>query len=68
MTTITARLPAGRGALAAEWIKLRSVRSTYLTLLFAAVAAVVIGYLVTRGHATCSPPNGSSSAPSAPPT
>ena len=31
MTTITARAPArARGALAAEWIKLRSVRSTYL--------------------------------------
>jgi ABC-2 type transport system permease protein len=53
MTTITASAPArARDVLAAEWIKLRSVRSTYLTLLFAAVAAVGIGYLVTRGHAT----------------
>lgn len=48
MTTITARLPAARGALAAEWIKLRSVRSTYLALAAAAVAAVALGYLVTH--------------------
>jgi ABC-2 type transport system permease protein len=52
MTTITARLPAARGALAAEWIKLRSVRSTYLTLAFAAAAAIVIGYLVTHTDVT----------------
>jgi len=52
MTTITARLPAARGALAAEWIKLRSVRSTYLTLAAAAVAAVAVGYLVTHSDVT----------------
>jgi hypothetical protein len=53
MTTITATMPArARHVLASEWIKLRSVRSTYLTLLVAAVAMVSIGYLVTRGHAT----------------
>jgi ABC-2 type transport system permease protein len=52
MTTITARLPAARGALAAEWIKLRSVRSTYLILAAAAVAAVAIGYLVTHSDVT----------------
>ena len=53
MTTITASAPArARDLLAAEWIKLRSVRSTYLTLLFAAVAAVGVGYLVTRSQAT----------------
>jgi ABC-2 type transport system permease protein len=52
MTTITARLPAARGVLAAEWIKLRSVRSTYLILAFAAAAAVVIGYLVTHADVT----------------
>jgi ABC-2 type transport system permease protein len=56
MTTITATMPPraarARHVLASEWIKLRSVRSTYLTLLVAAVATVSIGYLVTRGHAT----------------
>ena len=53
MTTITASAPArARDLLAAEWIKLRSVRSTYLTLLFAAVAAVGVGYLVIRSQAT----------------
>ena len=52
MTTITARLPAARGALAAEWIKLRSVRSTYLILAAAAVAAVAVGYLVTHSDVT----------------
>jgi hypothetical protein len=52
MTTVTARLPAARGALAAEWIKLRSVRSTYLILAFAAAAAVVIGYLVSHADVT----------------
>ena len=35
-----------------EWIKLRSVRSTYLVLLFGAAAAVGIGYLVTHADAT----------------
>lgn len=53
MTTLTASAPTrARDVLAAEWIKLRSVRSTYLTLLFAAVAAVGIGYLVTRAQVT----------------
>jgi ABC-2 type transport system permease protein len=53
MTTITASVPArARDVLASEWIKLRSVRSTYLTVLFAAAAAVGIGYLVTRSQAT----------------
>jgi len=53
MTTITASVPVrARDVLAAEWIKLRSVRSTYLTLLFAAMAAVGVGYLVTRSQAT----------------
>jgi hypothetical protein len=52
MTAITARLPAARGALAAEWIKLRSVRSTYLILAAAAVAAVAVGYLVTHSDVT----------------
>jgi ABC-2 type transport system permease protein len=51
--TDTATAPArARGVLAAEWIKLRSVRSAYLTLLFAAVAAVGVGYLVTHADAT----------------
>ena len=48
MTTITLGLPAARGALASEWIKLRSVRSTYLALAAAAVAAVALGYLITH--------------------
>jgi ABC-2 type transport system permease protein len=48
MTTLTPGLPAARGALAAEWIKLRSVRSTYLALATAAVAAVALGYLITH--------------------
>jgi ABC-2 type transport system permease protein len=53
MTTLTATAPArARHALAAEWIKLRSVRSTYLTLAFAAAAAIVIGYLVTNADVT----------------
>jgi ABC-2 type transport system permease protein len=53
MTTVNVTMPArARDVLAAEWIKLRSVRSTYLTLLFAAVAAVGVGYLVTRSQAT----------------
>ena len=52
MTTITAAAPArARNVLASEWIKLRSVRSTYLTLLFAAVAAVGVGYLITHADA-----------------
>lgn len=53
MTTITASVPVrARDLLSSEWIKLRSVRSSYLTLLFAAVAAVGVGYLVTRSQAT----------------
>lgn len=53
MTTVNVTMPArARDMLAAEWIKLRSVRSTYLTLLFAAVAAVGVGYLVTRAQVT----------------
>ena len=53
MTTVTTAIPArARYVLASEWIKLRSVRSTGLTLLFAAVAAVGIGYLVTHADAT----------------
>ena len=56
MTTITARLPArARGALAAEWIKLRSVRSTYLALAAAALAAIALGYLVTHYVANSTP-------------
>ena len=55
MTTITARLPAARGALAAEWIKLRSVRSTYLALAAAALAAIALGYLVTHYQANSTP-------------
>ena len=53
MTTITAPMPTRtRGALAAEWIKLRSVRSTYLALAAAALAAIALGYLVTHYQAT----------------
>ena len=53
MTAVTVTAPArARDALASEWIKLRSVRSTYLVLLFAAAAAVGIGYLVTHADAT----------------
>jgi hypothetical protein len=53
MTTVTATVPTrARDVLAAEWIKLRSVRSSYLTLLAAAVAAMVVGYLMTHYYAT----------------
>jgi ABC-2 type transport system permease protein len=53
MTTVNATMPArARDVLASEWIKLRSVRSTYLVLLFAAAAAVGIGYLVAHADAT----------------
>jgi hypothetical protein len=56
MTTITARAPArARGALAAEWIKLRSVRSTYLALATAALAAIGLGYLITYYQARSTP-------------
>jgi hypothetical protein len=51
-TTAIVPVPArARDILASEWIKFRSVRSTYLTLLLAAVAAVSIGYLVTHSDA-----------------
>src|SRR6516225_4123662 len=53
MTTVDVSVPTrARNVLASEWIKLRSVRSTYLVLLFAAAAAVGIGYLVAHAHAT----------------
>jgi ABC-2 type transport system permease protein len=55
MTTLTTAttVPArARHVLAAEWIKLRSVRSTYLTLATAAVAAMAVGYLVTHSDVT----------------
>jgi hypothetical protein len=53
MTTITASVPArARDLLASEWIKLRSVRSTYLILLVAAAASVGVGYLVAHSDAT----------------
>lgn len=56
MTSITAPLPARAGwALAAEWIKLRSVRSTYLALAAAAVAAIGLGYLITHYTANSTP-------------
>lgn len=48
MSTLTPVLPAARGALASEWLKLRSVRSTYLALAAAAAAAVALGYLITH--------------------
>jgi ABC-2 type transport system permease protein len=53
MTAVTVTAPArARDVVTCEWIKLRSVRSTYLVLLFAAAAAVGIGYLVTHVDAT----------------
>ena len=53
MTAITASVPTrARDLLASEWIKFRSVRSSYLVLLFAAAAAVSIGYLVAHSDAT----------------
>jgi hypothetical protein len=56
MTTMTAPAAArARHVLAAETIKLRSVRSTYAALAVAAVAAVVTGYLVTRSQASTLP-------------
>ena len=52
-TTAIVPVPArARDVLASEWLKFRSVRSTYLTLLVAALAAVSIGYLVTHSDAT----------------
>lgn len=46
--TATARLTAGRprDLVAAEWVKLRSLRSTYLMLLAATVITLAIGMLV----------------------
>jgi ABC-2 type transport system permease protein len=56
MTALTAGVPArARGALASEWIKLRSVRSTYLALTAAAATAVALGYFVTHYVATTTP-------------
>ena len=53
MTTVNVTRPArARNVLASEWIKLRSVRYTSLTLLFAAVVAVGVGYLVTHSDVT----------------
>jgi hypothetical protein len=53
MTAVDVTMPArARNVLASEWIKLRSVRSTYLVLLFAAAVAVGIGYLVAHADAT----------------
>jgi hypothetical protein len=56
MTTVTPVLPAARGALAAEWIKLRSIRSTYLALAAAATAAIALGSLVAYYAAAKSHP------------
>ena len=53
MTTVNTTMPArARDALASEWIKLRSLRSTYLVLLVAAASAVAIGYVVAHADAT----------------
>ena len=53
MTAATVSAPArARDVLTSEWIKLRSVRSTYLVLLSALAAAVGIGYLVAHADAT----------------
>lgn len=52
MTFIT--LPS-RGVLASEWTKLRSVRSTYLTMFGAAIGALLIGLLVTHSDVTSWP-------------
>ena len=53
MTTIDVTMPTrARNVLASEWIKLRSVRSTYLILALAAAAAVAVGYLVTHADVT----------------
>ena len=44
MTTIDVTMPTrARNVLFSEWIKIRSVRSSYLVLLFGAAAAVGIG-------------------------
>src|SRR6516162_4165559 len=52
MTAVTVAVPTrARNVLTSEWIKLRSVRSTYLILLFAALAAVGVGYLVAHAEA-----------------
>jgi ABC-2 type transport system permease protein len=56
MTTVTASVPArARGVFTAEWIKLRSIRSTYLALAAAAIAAVALGYLITHYQANTTP-------------
>ena len=53
MTSVDVTMPTrARNVLVSEWVKLRSVRSTYLVLLFAAAAAVGIGYLVAHADAT----------------
>jgi ABC-2 type transport system permease protein len=44
-----------RGVVASEWTKLRSVRSTYLTMLAAAVGALLIGFLSTHSDVTSWP-------------
>jgi ABC-2 type transport system permease protein len=51
MTTIQAR-PRPRDLAAAEWIKLRSLRSTYLVLLTGVVAALAIGLLACSSDAS----------------
>lgn len=49
MITATFGVPAAaRGALAAEWIKLRTVRSTYIALAAGALAAIALGYMVVH--------------------
>ena len=68
MTTTTVQPPApaavpgtatrARNLLASEWIKIRSVRSTYLTMAAAAVASIIIGAVssaMVSGYATTPP-------------
>ncbi|MFC5180708.1 ABC transporter permease subunit [Actinomadura harenae] len=45
-------LVPGRGVLRSEWIKLRSVRSTTVMVLFATLVAVVLGVLATSSDAS----------------
>lgn len=53
MATINVTASArARHVLAFEWVKLRSTRSSYLILLFAAAAAVGVGYLVAHTDAS----------------
>ena len=65
-TTVQAQAPAAtpgtvtraRALLGSEWIKLRSVRSTYLTMAVAAVASISIGAAssaIVSGYATTPP-------------